>query len=399
MAQHTVNADVVLMGGGIAGLYLLQLLQQKGYNCILLETQTLGSGQTLQSQGIIHGGMKYALSGALNSESDAIKEMPDRWRKLLRKDEDIDLSATQINCERFYMWSAGRLASKFATFFASKVVRGRIQKLERTQYPSAFDNNDFHGSLYKLSDFVVDSASLLQNLLRNVENRAVKIKSVTQFKFDACGDRVESITAELDNGDELVLKTGATIFTAGQGNEALCAQAKVQYAPMQLRPLHMTMVKHNMPHNLFAHCVGTSSKPRITVTTHTCNDGKKVWYLGGDLSETGIERNEGQQIDAAQQELKQLFPWLDFSSSQWATFFIDRAEPKQSSLNKPDRAYTHIEKNIIVSWPTKLTLAPDLGDQILQALEHLHVNPNGNTPLITALPQADIGSPAWENLF
>ena len=279
------------------------------------------------------------------------------------------------------------------------MVRGRIQKLERTQYPSAFDNNDFHGSLYKLSDFVVDSASLLQNLLRNVENRAVKIKSVTQFKFDACGDRVESITAELDNGDELVLKTGATIFTAGQGNEALCAQAKVQYAPMQLRPLHMTMVKHNMPHNLFAHCVGTSSKPRITVTTHTCNDGKKVWYLGGDLSETGIERNEGQQIDAAQQELKQLFPWLDFSSSQWATFFIDRAEPKQSSLNKPDRAYTHIEKNIIVSWPTKLTLAPDLGDQILQALEHLHVNPNGNTPLITALPQADIGSPAWENLF
>ncbi|MFN7609893.1 MAG: FAD-dependent oxidoreductase, partial [bacterium] len=51
--------DVVLIGGGIAGLWLANVLQQKGYTVALLEENTLGGEQTLASQGMIHGGQKY----------------------------------------------------------------------------------------------------------------------------------------------------------------------------------------------------------------------------------------------------------------------------------------------------------------------------------------------------
>ena len=38
----------------------------------------------IASQGMIHGGVKYALSGAWGGGSDAISTMPDTWRDCLQ---------------------------------------------------------------------------------------------------------------------------------------------------------------------------------------------------------------------------------------------------------------------------------------------------------------------------
>ena len=62
-ATTEVTVDVLIIGGGIAGLWTLACLQKAGYKAVLLESQSLGHGQTRYAQGIIHGGTKYALSG------------------------------------------------------------------------------------------------------------------------------------------------------------------------------------------------------------------------------------------------------------------------------------------------------------------------------------------------
>ncbi len=64
-----LQQDIVILGGGIAGLWLLHRLRAAGYAAVLLEKSTLGDGQTIVSQGMIHGGMKYALAGALTGAS------------------------------------------------------------------------------------------------------------------------------------------------------------------------------------------------------------------------------------------------------------------------------------------------------------------------------------------
>ena len=64
--RDSTRIDVAIIGGGIAGTWLLRLLSQKGYNAILLEQNELGCGQTLASQGMVHGGLKYALTGLLS---------------------------------------------------------------------------------------------------------------------------------------------------------------------------------------------------------------------------------------------------------------------------------------------------------------------------------------------
>ena len=67
-----VSLDTVIFGGGIAGLWTLNKLHNEGRQVILLESQAIGAGQTGMSQGIVHGGMKYALTGKLSEASQAI---------------------------------------------------------------------------------------------------------------------------------------------------------------------------------------------------------------------------------------------------------------------------------------------------------------------------------------
>ena len=91
-----LNVDVVIFGGGIAGLWLLDRLRQAGYQTLLLENKSLGAGQTRFSQGIIHGGTKYALTGKLTASSESIFAMPQIWRDCLQGKGEVDLVNTRF---------------------------------------------------------------------------------------------------------------------------------------------------------------------------------------------------------------------------------------------------------------------------------------------------------------
>ena len=60
MVTPVLQTDIAIIGGGVAGLWALNLLRQRGYSTVLFEQDALGSDQTIGSQGIIHGGIKYA---------------------------------------------------------------------------------------------------------------------------------------------------------------------------------------------------------------------------------------------------------------------------------------------------------------------------------------------------
>ena len=50
-------------------------------------------------------------------------------------------------------------------------------------------------------------------------------------------------------------------------------------------------------------------------------------------------REPAEQIATAQKELAHLLPWIDLSQARWATLRVDRAEPQQSGLIRPDNAF------------------------------------------------------------
>ena len=66
----------VVFGAGIAGLWAFNRLKGAGYNALLLESNRIGCGQTIASQGILHSGLKYAIAGKVNKLAKSISALP-----------------------------------------------------------------------------------------------------------------------------------------------------------------------------------------------------------------------------------------------------------------------------------------------------------------------------------
>ena len=128
--NEPIDVDIAIIGGGIAGCWLLRLLTEKGYRAVLFEADQLGCDQTLASQGMIHGGLKYALSGRLTGASEAIAGMPARWRRCLAGQDTIDLSGVPLLADTYHMFAQRTTLGRPTSFFASKALRGRVNRLE-----------------------------------------------------------------------------------------------------------------------------------------------------------------------------------------------------------------------------------------------------------------------------
>lgn len=369
-----LNVDVVIFGGGIAGLWILSRLRQAGYHTLLLEQDTLGVGQTRYSQGIIHGGTKYALTGKLTASSESIFSMPKVWRDCLDGKGQVDLSSATILSEHQYMWSTPSLLSRLSGFFTSRIVRGRMVAVKKNDYPNVFQNKQFKGKVYQLDEPVLDAATLIKALATPNMNNIMQIRSVPDFSGD-------QFIVEDTNGEHWSITAEKIILSAGRGNAELLKNLGHDVPQMQLRPLQMVMVRGGLPEKLYAHCLGASSNPRVTITSHEDKQGNIVWYMGGQLAEEGIHRSKEEQISKAKKELQSLMPWLDFSQMQWSTLNISRAEPRQKEGKRPATSFCYEENNVITTWPTKLALSPNLADDVLTQLEKQNVKKSGDAEM------------------
>jgi glycerol-3-phosphate dehydrogenase len=389
--SQALTTDVLIVGGGIAGLWLNARLRRQGFSTLLVESASLGGGQSVKSQGIIHGGAKYALHGALTGASEAIADMPRRWREALAGSGELDLAAVRVLSEAHYLWSPGSLAGNLTSFFASKAVRGRVDQVKGEQLPPALQHAKFKGKVYRLAELVLDVPSLITRLATLAGDSLLAAECIEPLREqgDLQGLRVD--------GREI--RAQRIVLSAGSGNAELLGTLGLSQPAQQLRPLHMVLVKGPTLKPLYAHCLGGGPKPRVTVTSHPAADGQWVWYLGGDLAEAdGVARDPAAQIRAAQKEVGDLLPWVDLSSARWATLRVDRAEPAQSGLTRPDNAFLADQGKLLVGWPTKLALAPDFADRVLAALDRDGIQPAAHAAL-PQLPRPTVAQPIWEELL
>ena len=368
---HTdLSCDIAIIGGGIAGLWLLNRLVKAGYNAVLLEQTALGGDQTAASQGMIHGGIKYTLSGSITGASEAIADMPNHWRACLAGEGDVDLRGAAILSDHFYLWSSSSALSRMTTFLASKATRGRVNKVARKDRPAIFQHRAFKGSLYQLVDMVLDVPTVVQALADNCAERIFKI-DWQQARWLRNSDQSAAINFEHQQQTRR-LDARQFVLTAGQGNAEMLDELGITAPKMQRRPLQQVMIKHHYPHPFYGHCLGAETTPRLTISSHPCADGAQVWYLGGSLAEKGVHQTAEQLIEMTKRELTALMPWVDLGNAQWATLRVNRAEPRQRNFARPDKAFVSRAEscpNVMVAWPTKLTLTPNLADETIALLQ------------------------------
>jgi glycine/D-amino acid oxidase-like deaminating enzyme len=398
MAQQTFSTDVVIIGAGIAGLWLHNRLNQMGFHALLLENNTIGNAQTLSSQGIIHGGAKYALNGILSKATQAIGDMPARWQACLAGQGDVDLTGVNVLADHQLMWSKDQLSSKMLSFFASKALASRMQPVPKPERPKLFQYADFKGTLYQLDEPVLDVASVLKCLAKPYQDRILHTPKDRPMTWQQQGKTIQSVQL----GDGINIKAQHFVLTAGEGIEGLLQSLNLSKPAMQRRPLQMALCKakdktQSLP-AIYAHSLGSGSKPIATITSHADHEGNIVWYIGGNIAENGVNKPLSQLSAEAEALLADIMPWYQLPELEWAGHAVNRAEPKQSSLTRPDAAFVDSKHNVHIAWPTKLALAPDLADQVIKQLTKQNLQPKSHDSAFNLKP-AIIGETLWNTAF
>jgi len=391
--SRALRADVVLLGGGIAALWTACRLRERGYATLLLTRGDLGSGQTLAAQGVIHGGLKYALGGKLTDSSEALAAMPERWETSLRGTGEIDLRGVDVLAESQILWSLPQVLSRVVTFFGGQALRNRAQRIPRKEYPAPFDTPAYRGTLFRIGERVVDPVSLVRVLAETCAEGSRRLPAVDWVPGEP---GVEAVNFRDRTGEGVTLRARHWIFAAGAGNEELLCAIGRSAPRMQRRPLHQVVLRSPSLPPLFSVCFGSGPKPPVVTTTHVDAEGERLWYVGGELAESGVNRSESEQIEASRDRFTELMPWRDWSDVTWSTLRVDRAEPDTGTGDRPPGAFCRTEGNVTTAWPTKLALAPDLADQVLESLEAAGVNPSGGDVLEVDLPRPAVGRPPWE---
>jgi glycine/D-amino acid oxidase-like deaminating enzyme len=379
------SADIVIVGGGIAGLWCRRALSDAGYSVIVIERSALGLGQTVLSQGILHRGVKYAISPQAARAAHAASEAAKVWDRAMKGEGTPDLREMRVLARSMYMWTNGGFVSRATGAVAANVLSSGVRAIDTEQAPALLRGRS--GTVFEVFEAVIDAVSALACLAKAAGGPILRgtVRSISP--------EPERVLIRTEEAGEF--SAGAAVFCAGCGNEELLRLAGIDPEPWcQRRPLHLVYAL-GAPEALYGHWIASASdKPRLTITSDR-NGDRIVWYLGGELAESGVSRSAAEQIDMARAELRECFPRLETTSWEFSTIRVDRCEGRSDSGRRPDGPTVHSAGRILGAWPTKLVLAPLLADAVLGRVREL-VRPGNREPSAPGdEPLVPYASPPW----
>lgn len=416
------RCDVLVIGGGVCGLWTLWALLDAGYDAWLIEKSALGDGQTIASQGILHAGAKYGLPGNAVDASRAVAEVQGIWRAALAGESGApDLSRVRVLDRRMVLWTLPTLRSRVAALGAAVLMRSGVERLARGDWPGGFEGAPSGVEVHITAEMVLEPGSLVAELDRAVRGRTRTLARWHGSRWhgsrwhgspnrdpnrdpncdpDPDPARRAGPPLSLEAGpddDPIRIGCGAVILAAGEGNEGLIRALGGDPAVMQRRPLHQ-VVAVGAPFELNGHCLQLSlDKPALTVTTGEL-EGQRTWYLGGGPAEEGVGRSRDKQIEAGRAALARCLPWVDTSGMSWRTFEIDRAEGRTRGGGRPvDAVAAWAAERALAVWPTKLVLAPRAASRVLERLRERGIEPTGvkENAVLASLPEPGVAERVW----
>lgn len=388
-----MRVDAVIFGGGVAGMWLLDRLSRDGAQVLLLESSALGSGQTIAAQGIIHGGLKYTLQGLLTKSARHIRGMPAVWRDALLGRIAPNLSRTQLRADCCHLWQTDSLSSKAGMLGARIGLQIQPEMLQGEERPAALAH--VPGSVARLAEQVISPASFLEDLFDQYRDRILQIDPLNGLRFETRSPgEVTSIHLSSSCGQSLSFAPRQVIFTAGSGNSRLRQMVGLDAGVMQRRPLHMVLVRGDLP-ELNGHCVD-GAKTRVTITSDIDSQQCRVWQVGGQIAEDGVGLDPKTLTQRAKRELAAVLPGVHLDGVEWSTHTVDRAEGLTSDGTRPDTLQVLCAGNVTTGWPTKMALAPALALEIASRVQPSDHRLLFDTSSFADWPRPSIAAPPWE---
>lgn len=369
------RVGVLVVGGGVCGLWTLHALLAAGRDAWLIEKSALGDGQTVASQGILHRGTKYDLTDGARASSREAGEAAGVWEDAMRGEGGPgvpDLRGVRVLSESTVFWTVPSLGARAVAMVAAKKMKSSAERVDRASWPAGFSGAPRGIEVYRAGEPVLDPVSVVGRLAAGLDGRVKRgrVVSIGGGAGDDAGAAGVDVVIEDGDGRAVRVRAGAVVLAAGEGNEGLIGiaggETGGESGAMQRRPLHQ-LVARGAPFDLFGHCLGASSEPLLTVTTGEL-DGERTWYLGGGPAEDGVGRDGAAQAEAGRRVIVRCLPWVDAGALRWETFRIDRAEGANGGKRPAGPVATWVGDRVLAVWPTKLVLAPSAAAMVMERL-------------------------------
>ncbi len=383
-SDNIIEVDIVIFGAGIAGLWTFHHLKKLGYDVLLLEKDAIGGEQSIASQGIIHSGLKFSLAGKVSNLAKSISKMPKIWRDALNGKGNVDLSNAKTNAKSQQLLIPKGVFGNLTNIVANKTLGNQAHSISKNEWSEEIKSSGFDGSIIFMDEPVLDIPSVIHALAKPYISCIRKItdeQASNPFKFL----KENNITAK------------RIIFTCAAANHVIAKDNHQDNGlETQKRPLLQGMLRP-APFPFYAHLIGKTDKPLVSITTHKTNTGELVWYLGGRAAERKKDDDPNHVYEDAIKAFKKYLPNVDFSDAQWSTLPIDRVEGKSRTDGwMPDTPTIHHTDKALYCWPTKLTFAPMLSQMILEDLKNLELEPSNKISDFSFLPDVDYAQAPWD---
>jgi glycine/D-amino acid oxidase-like deaminating enzyme len=222
--METPAVDVVVIGGGVQGLVMLDALVDAGYSCALVTEGDLGAGQTLHSHGFLNTG--FGLGG---------KELPQAATQLVHPALRARGVALAGNWSIVPPGGLPGLLLRVLPAFA---------QLPPAKLPPAAllggASSPFRATARALPDYSFNKRELVTALSRGREDRIIRA-TVSGFRGR---DPVEAVVLRPDGGGaEVELRARVVVVAAGVGSKRLL-RALVGATPQ------LDQIKHRVVHML-----------------------------------------------------------------------------------------------------------------------------------------------------
>lgn len=401
-----IAVDVLIVGGGPQGFWLLERLTHAGLSCLLIEKLGVGGGQAAHAEWFLHRG---AVSRATQSPNKAIpgadyvndlNDSAAKWETHLQSTPNGN-SALQSH-PTLYGFKLGRNLG-WEKWCQSRGIF--IQRMRGVQRPGV-------STFYRTNEVTVNPGPVFSDWLNRFPNHVVHVHDFTPVMY---GGRVSSVQLHFTDRPDQDVSVGAVTVAAGAANRELL-EGKFAVPSNELdtvfregmllaiRGSSLTLPPENF-------CLLDSGHILIISRTDANQETMMLVSTGDSWSKPDQPHPNNADwvwIRAIWSRLQQFVPALQ--SPQGLQFQISVGELKYpTELKDPTLKPTarrpckfSTPSNVILVAPPRLTLAPCWADEalpLIQACLPLRPSVRQNMPTATHPPVTPhyegLGFMAW----
>ncbi|HEX9943131.1 MAG TPA: FAD-dependent oxidoreductase [Thermoanaerobaculia bacterium] len=361
ISELSISLDVLVLGGGVQGLWILNDLLQEGYHSLLLETGELGGDQTCHSHAYIHHGHVFGTHGLAKS----VKEVHQIWTEWLTH------HPIHQNMDSYFGFANPAEADKREHLWNDPL---HMLPFSSSDLPLPLAGGHILKAL-KMTGVCLDAEELVKALVTGTPDHISKIKSITDIA--SAGGRISWVTANVDNNTYLRLQPRALILAAGRGNTGLhqmiCGKSADDCC--EIRTLHMLVVRAK--NKILDPLAGFFHPSKLFIVPRQV--GEDIVWLVSDTRHNPDRDNWVQTLFPLLVELAPRY-FRDPTDLLFGIYEAVKCDGRGAGdLPAGEQLVQFGFQNLWAVWPTKLTLAPR-ASRSLRSLLRTTIGPPTNSP-------------------